>query len=41
MSCISKDLWTNQYSFTKHKRSVRQMTGEHGLPGTCFGQELF
>jgi len=34
------DVWTNQYSFTKHKRTVRQMTGEHGLPGVFVLYEL-
>lgn len=33
-------VWSNQYSFTKHKRQVRQMTGEHGLPGFFVLYEL-
>ena len=24
---------TNQFSVTKHKRVIRQVSGEHGLPG--------
>ncbi|XP_065063686.1 endoplasmic reticulum-Golgi intermediate compartment protein 3-like isoform X2 [Rhopilema esculentum] len=34
------EVWTNQYSYTKHKRSVRQLTGEHGLPGVFVLYEL-
>ena len=33
-------VWSNQYSFTKHVRPVRQMTGEHGLPGLFVLYEL-
>lgn len=33
-------VWSNQYSFTKHKRPVRQLTGEHGLPGFFVLYEL-
>jgi len=35
-----ENVWSNQYSFTKHKRQVRQMTGEHGLPGFFVLYEL-
>ncbi|XP_047144918.1 endoplasmic reticulum-Golgi intermediate compartment protein 3 isoform X1 [Hydra vulgaris] len=28
-----ENVWSNQYSYTKHKRPVRQLSGEHGLPG--------
>eukprot|EP00794_Sanderia_malayensis_P011878 gene11879-13111_t len=35
-----ENVWTNQYSFTKHKRSVKQLTGEHGLPGVFVLYEL-
>lgn len=34
------NLYTNQYSYTKHKRSVKQLTGEHGLPGVFVLYEL-
>ena len=27
---------TNQFSVTKHKRVIRQVSGEHGLPGIVF-----
>lgn len=30
---IAQVVNTNQFSVTKHKRVVRQVTGEHGLPG--------
>ena len=33
-------VWSNQYSFTKHQRPVRQLTGEHGLPGLFVLYEL-
>ncbi|XP_057308696.1 endoplasmic reticulum-Golgi intermediate compartment protein 3-like isoform X2 [Hydractinia symbiolongicarpus] len=33
-------VWSNQYSFTKHRRPVRQMSGEHGLPGFFVLYEL-
>jgi len=33
-------VWSNQYSFTKHQRPVRQLTGEHGLPGFFVLYEL-
>lgn len=33
-------LHTNQYSVTKHQRTVRQLTGEHGLPGVFILYEL-
>jgi len=33
-------VWSNQYSFTKHRRRVRQMTGESGLPGFFVLYEL-
>jgi len=33
-------VWTNQYSFTKHKRIVRQLSGEQGLPGVFVLYEL-
>ena len=31
---------SNQYSFTKHRRPVREMAGEHGLPGFFVLYEL-
>merc|ERR1712168_36823 len=33
-------VWSNQYSFTKHQRSINQLTGEHGLPGFFVLYEL-
>jgi len=33
-------VWSNQFSFTKHKRPVRQLSGEHGLPGFFVLYEL-
>jgi len=33
-------VWSNQYSFTKHQRPVRQMSGQHGLPGFFVLYEL-
>lgn len=35
-----ESVWSNQYSFTKHVRPVRQMSGEHGLPGFFVLYEL-
>lgn len=33
-------VWSNQYSFTQHQRPVRQLSGEHGLPGFFVLYEL-
>jgi len=35
-----ESVWSNQYSFTKHRRQVRQMSGENGLPGVFVLYEL-
>ena len=32
---------TNQFSVTKHKRVIRQVSGEHGLPGMVYCTSLF
>lgn len=33
-------LHTNQFSLTKHSRSIKQYSGESGMPGLFFSYEL-
>ena len=40
MECILQVLYSNQFSVTKHFKSVGAMSGETGLPGAFFIYEF-